>query len=196
MTTSDLMYFLRHWFADPARIGAIAPSSAALAQMMTREITCRSGRVIELGAGTGVFTRALLARGVREANLVLVEQNADFALLLRTRFPQARLLRIDAIQLGDWARVEPGCTGAVVSGLPLLNLTAERIMAILTGAFACLTEDGAFYQFTYGLACPIPRALLLRLDLEATRIGYVVRNMPPAAVYRIRRRGMHALDVA
>jgi phosphatidylethanolamine/phosphatidyl-N-methylethanolamine N-methyltransferase len=34
----------------------------------------------------------------------------------------------------------------------------------------------------------VKRTLLDRLGLKATRIGRVVANVPPAAVYRIRRR--------
>lgn len=187
MTTRDLLHFLRCWISDPIGIGAIAPSSTALARLITSEITCRSGRVIELGAGTGAFTRALRARGVREANLVLVEQNANFETLLRLRFPLAQVLRMDAAHLGDWARDEPVRAGAVVSGLPLLNLTPAQVSAILAGAFSCLDDQGAFYQFTYGMGCPVPKRFLDELGLEATRIGRALRNLPPAAVYRIRR---------
>lgn len=49
------------------------------------------------------------------------------------------------------------------------------------------SPGGSFYQFTYGPRCPIPRALLDRLGLKATRIGRALLNAPPAAVYRIWR---------
>jgi len=188
MPTNDLLHFLRRWFADPARIGAIAPSGRALVHLMTREITPATRRVIELGAGTGVFTRALLARGIHEADLVLVEQDAAFAALLRERFPRAQVLRMDAAGLGDWLRARRLRAGAVVSGLPLLNFAPARVDAILEGAFDGLREDGAFFQFTYGVRCPVPAHALDRLDLRSTRIGFAVRNLPPATVHRIRRR--------
>lgn len=180
--------FLRHWIADPAYIGTIAPSASALATLITREINGRSGRIIELGAGTGAFTQALRARGVREANLVLVERNPAFEARLRARFPHARVLRMDAGRLGDWTRGEMPCTGAVVSSLPLLTLAARHVQAILNGAFAGLDRDGSFYQLSYAPICPVPRRLLDELGLEATLLGRVWRNMPPAAVYRLRRR--------
>ena len=59
---SDLQRFLRSWVGNPLRVGAIAPSGVSLAQLITSEISEESGPVLELGAGTGVFTRALLAR--------------------------------------------------------------------------------------------------------------------------------------
>ena len=38
---------------------------------------------MELGPGTGVFTRELLARGVAPANLILVEFNKEFVKFLQ-----------------------------------------------------------------------------------------------------------------
>jgi phosphatidylethanolamine/phosphatidyl-N-methylethanolamine N-methyltransferase len=144
--------------------------------------------VIELGPGTGVFTQALIRQGVSEDRLILVEKGAEFAAILRPRFPRARLLRIDAADIGGAIGPHPVQAGAVVSGLPLLSMTATTVAAILDGSFAHLREDGCFYQFTYGPRCPVPGKLLEALGLEAIRVGRTLRNIPPAAVYRITRR--------
>jgi phospholipid N-methyltransferase len=189
----DALRFLRHWIADPAYLGTAAPSASALATLITREINGRSGRVVELGAGSGAFTQALRARGVREANLVLVERNPTLEARLRARFPHARVLRMDAARLGDWTRGELPYAGAVVSSLPLLTLPAQHVHTILRSAFACLDRDGAFYQLSYAPVCPVPRRLLAELGLEATHLGSVWRNLPPAAVYRLRRRAAAAV---
>ena len=63
----------------------------------------------------------------------------------------------------------------------------EKIAAIVGGAFATMKPGGSFYQFTYGPRCPVPRLILDRLGLKATRVGGTVRNIPPAGVYRISR---------
>ena len=95
---------------------------------------------------------------------------------------------MDASQLGN-CDLFPGATvGAVVSGLPLLSMSTRKVMSILSGAFSHVRPAGSFYQFTYGLRCPVPRPILDRLGLKATRTGATVRNIPPAAVYRITRR--------
>ena len=57
--------FLREWLSDPLRVASIMPSGRALAEIMTRELDPSSAPVIELGPGTGAFTTALLARGIR-----------------------------------------------------------------------------------------------------------------------------------
>jgi phospholipid N-methyltransferase len=183
----DSRLFLQRWLADPRRVGAIAPSGRALAQLITRCVHARSGRIAEFGAGTGVFTRALLARGVHEGHLVLVERDEAFADRLRERFPRAHVLAMDAERFGEWARAERFAAGAIVSGLPLLNLDSDSRRHILASAFASLCGDGVLYQFTYGLACPVPESLLKSLQLEATSLGRAWFNLPPASVFRIRR---------
>ena len=184
----DLQRFLRSWVDDPLRVGAIAPSGASLARLITSEISERSGPILELGAGTGVFTRALLERGVDESDLTLVEYGTDFTWLLEHRFPKARVLWMDASHLAKHRLFEPETVGAVISGLPLLSMPPRKVIAILFGAFTYLQKNGAFYQFTYGPRCPVARRILDRLCLRATRIGGTMRNLPPAAVYRITRR--------
>lgn len=137
----------------------------------------------------------MIARGVRERDLILVEANARFADALRLRFPQARLVAGDAARLciDDVRGDKP--IGAVISGLPLLNMPLRQIYGILTAAFDLLELGGALYQFTYGVRCPVPRRVLDRLGLKAVSIGLVVRNIPPATVYRIARRGQLRRDL-
>jgi phospholipid N-methyltransferase len=185
---SDFGRFFRSWLSDPLRVAAIAPSGEALGQLMTREIARGDGPILELGPGTGVFTRALLARGIRESDLTLVEAGSDFARVLEVRFPQARIFWMDAAHLGRYEIFPEACVAAVVSGLPLLSMSPRKVTYILSGAFAYIRPGGAFYQFTYGPRCPVPRPILDRLGLKATHIGRAVRNIPPAAVYRITRR--------
>jgi phosphatidylethanolamine/phosphatidyl-N-methylethanolamine N-methyltransferase len=185
---SDFFRFFRSWVADPLRIGAVAPSGDSLSRLITQEIRPSDGPVLELGAGTGTFTRALLARGIRESDLTLVEYGSDFMRILQHRFPRARVLWMDASQLGNYDLFPGATVGAVVSGLPLLSMSTREVMSILSGAFSHVRPAGSFYQLTYGLRCPVPRPILDRLGLKATRIGATVRNIPPAAVYRITRR--------
>ena len=192
---SDYVKFIRSWMASPLKVSAVAPSSASLARLMTREVMPGAGPVLELGPGTGVFTRALLARGVAEQDLTLVEFGEEFAHMLALRFPQARVLRMDATELDRQPLFEQRPLAAVVSGLPLLSIPDPSVEAILAGSFSYLRPGAAFYQFTYGPRCPVPRAVLERLGLQAQRIGRTVRNLPPAAVYRIHRRGEAPLSI-
>jgi phosphatidylethanolamine/phosphatidyl-N-methylethanolamine N-methyltransferase len=185
---ADDFAFFRAWLKAPLRVAAVVPSGRALAAAITAEIEPDTAPVIELGPGTGAFTRALLARGVPESQLALVEAGPDFAKLLQDRFPEAQVLCMNATRLAAADPFDGEKAGAVVSGLPVLSMPPRAVIAILDGAFHHLRPDGAFYQFTYGPRCPIPRAILDRLGLKAVRIGRAVANVPPAAVYRISRR--------
>lgn len=186
--TADALLFFRAWLSAPLQVASVTPSGRALASLMTSEISAGTGTVIELGPGTGVFTEALLNRGVSESDLILVEYGVDFARELTMRFPAATTLRMDAAQLRKIELQTATPIGAVLSGLPLLSMPVRKVITILEGAFSHLRHDGAFYQFTYGPRCPIPRPLLDRLGLKATFIGGTLANVPPAAVYRISRR--------
>ena len=180
--------FFLSWLSDPQRVGAIAPSGSALADLITKEITPASAPVIELGPGTGVFTQKLLEKGIREQDLILIEYGSEFVSELQLRFPAARVIWMDAGRLGAVKVAEDGSVGSVVSGLPLLNMSTRRVISILNGAFRYLRPNGAFYQFTYGPRVPVPRPILDRLGLKATRLGRIINNLPPATVYRLTRR--------
>ncbi|HTD28336.1 MAG TPA: phospholipid methyltransferase [Xanthomonadaceae bacterium] len=185
---SDIRTFINAWWRDPKAIGALAPSSRALARLITSRVGPDNGPIIELGPGTGVFTDALLARGVRAQDLFLIESQPNLAALLRERFPQACVLQMDAAKLGALDPLDARLAGAAVSGLPILWFPRPAVEQILRGLFAQMRPDAALYQFTYQLHCPISHSVLIALGLEAKCIGRVFANLPPAAVYRIVRR--------
>ncbi|PSJ60213.1 class I SAM-dependent methyltransferase [Pseudaminobacter soli (ex Li et al. 2025)] len=187
MPASDTLQFLFAWAAAPMRVASVVPSSSKLAELMTREIGADTGPVLELGPGTGPFTRALLSRGVMENDLTLIESGADFAQLLKQRFPAARVLQMDAADLRDKRVFAEPIVGATVSGLPFLNIPPRKTLAILEGVFSVMRPGAALYLFTYGTRCSIDQSLLDRLDLRAARVGHTFRNLPPATVYRVER---------
>ena len=184
----DFFSFFLAWMSSPGRVGAIAPSSPALAELITSEITASNGPILELGPGTGSFTYQLLRRGIRQQDLTLVEYGSDFMKLLQVRFPGARVVWMDAARLATERLFDGAPVGAVVSGLPLLNMSTRKIVSIVGGAFSYMRPGAAFYQFTYGLRCPVPRPVLDRLGLKAKLIDRAMLNVPPAAVYRLTRR--------
>ncbi|MET3330036.1 phosphatidylethanolamine/phosphatidyl-N-methylethanolamine N-methyltransferase [Bradyrhizobium japonicum] len=176
---NDFLSFFLSWMSAPRRVGAIAPSGAALADLITREITASTGPILELGPGTGAFTYNLLKRGVRQQDLTLIEYGSDFMKLLQVRFPNARVLWMDAGRLTTERLYDGAPVGAVVSGLPLLNMSTRKVVSIVSGAFSYVRPGGAFYQFTYGMSCPVPRPILDRLGLRATLVDRALLNMPP-----------------
>lgn len=184
---SDAVRFVCEWLRHPYDTAAIAPSGRALASLMTREINDTSGPVLELGPGTGVFTRALTMKGVAECDLTLVEQSPSFARLLQGRFPASTVLNIDAAQLHRSRQTATQKFGAVLCGLGLRNMTAAEVEGIVRASFTVLRPTASFYLFTYGGRCSVPDEVLDRLGLRAEKVGSTLCNLPPASVYRLRR---------
>ena len=88
MPLNDTLTFLRAWMRAPRSIGALTPSGPSLARLMTTHINHLDGPVIELGPGTGVFTRALLARGIPTHRLALIEADPVFGHLMLYADPE------------------------------------------------------------------------------------------------------------
>jgi phospholipid N-methyltransferase len=179
--------FIGQWLANPLQTGAILPSGRDLAALMVRDIIPGQGRVIEFGGGTGVFTRALLDKGVPPDMLDVVEINPGFAAALRIQFPEVRIIMASAADLDEQAIARPGGYAAIVSGLPFLSLPKAVRVGVIAQASRLLAADGAMMQFSYAPRCPVPPALLRAHRLVATRIGSCARNIPPAHVFRICR---------
>lgn len=180
--------FARAWLRAPLKVGAIVPSGPVLAKAITSEISASTGKVLELGPGTGVFTRALLARGVSSENLTLLEYDPKLAKLLSERFPDVRVVSACATKLNSLGLYDQNGVNAIVSGLPLLSMPKATIYSILDGAFSQLRNGGAVYQFTYRPLCPVPRKVMRELDLKSICTSFSMRNFPPAWVFAIRKR--------
>src|SRR5437868_9465204 len=160
---SDLLNFLRSRKANPEKVGAVVPSGDALARMITKGIDASHAPVIELGPGTGVFTRALLARGLDEGDLTLIESGPNFLKMLRERFPRAHVVKADAARLAGLELYAPGEVGAAVSGLPGLSMSPRKIMGVMRGAVHYLREDGGFDHVTHAPRCAVPNAIRERM---------------------------------
>ena len=184
--------FLKRWLRRPFAVGAVVPSGRLLAEAMARttfaEMKGREGHVIELGAGTGEVTKALLAAGIPADRLALVERDPELASFLRRHFAGPRIVEGDAARLPKILSEQGiGSVSAVVSSLPLLSLPADVVRGLVAGVFDALPRGGALVQFTYGPAQPVPRSLSQALRLVGTRGPRIWRNMPPAVVWTFRR---------
>jgi phosphatidylethanolamine/phosphatidyl-N-methylethanolamine N-methyltransferase len=184
--------FIKRWLRQPLAMGAVMPSgpllTKALALTAVREMQGRDGHVVELGAGTGEVTKALLAAGIAPDRLALIERDPELVAFLRRHFVGPRIIEGDAARLPKLLAAE-GVTkiATVVSGLPLLSLPAEVVTGIVHGVFEALPRGAALVQFTYGPSPPIPKALRENLHLVGANGRRIWRNVPPAVVWTFRR---------
>ncbi len=189
--------FFRQWLRHPLSTAAISPSGPHLARSMVSEIPPEARRVIELGAGTGSMTRAILARGIEPSDLLALELSPELCSYLEGAFSQVKVICADARRLPEEAAAcgyaEGGLADAVISSLGLLSMPRALQHDILKAAFDCLNPGGRFIQFTYGPTCPVPRELLDALGLHALRGRTVLRNVPPATVFVFTRSRSRAI---
>jgi phosphatidylethanolamine/phosphatidyl-N-methylethanolamine N-methyltransferase len=182
----DEVRFLRSWIEKPLHMGAVMPSGRVLARTMAQYVDIDSDApVIELGPGTGAITNALIAHGVDQKRLVLVEYNPGFCALLRDRYPQATIVQGDAYALRDslW-NVLSAPASAVVSGLPLVTKPMLTRLKLIRDAFVAMAPGSPFVQFTYSVAPPIPKSLP-GVSTEASERIWM--NLPPARVWVYRK---------
>jgi len=182
----DEVRFIRTWIEKPLALGAVTPSSKALARTMAAYLDPSvPGPIVELGPGTGPVTEAIIAQGIDPARLVLLEFDPTFCRLLQKRFPTATVVQGDAYSL---RRVLGGIldqpAAAMVSGLPLFTKPLTTRLRLIHEAFALMLPGAPFIQFTYATVPPIPKALD---RVRSERSERVWMNIPPARVWVYRR---------
>jgi phospholipid N-methyltransferase len=179
------LLLLRELLRKPRDVGSICPSSRALAEEMASALSpsFRRGFIVELGAGTGPVTDALLRRGVEPRKLVAIEKSEDLAQCLRRKFPGVNVLCCGAedvnLRLGGVSQVR-----AIVSSLPFRSLPAEVGEEIMSEVEKILAPGGLFVQFTYALLGEMP---FVPRSFRKIRSKVVLRNIPPAKVEVFRK---------
>ncbi len=192
---ADTGRFVREFVRDPLHTASVAPSSPALAAAMTLPLPAAGEPVVvELGPGTGAFTRAIQERTGGRARHVAVELNPGWAQLLQRRYPQVDVVRADVRELPRLL-AERGIprVDAVVSGLPWVAYApgpdGRGLHAVIVDALA---PAGVFTQFGYSWTRWAPPARRQLADLrahfaEVATSRTVWRNLPPAVVYTASR---------
>ena len=181
---ADLVFFSK-WLKSPLQVASVTPSSARLAGAMAAALPAHHGLVVELGAGTGPVTRALLGSGVDPRDLVVVERDPHFCRMLARRFPGITVIGGDAFELESLVKRMGSSlpVRAVVSGLPLVPMRAAAQAHLLGQAMALTGGTGPFVQFSYGLTSPVKKTVEQALELVPRCVAQVWRNVPPAKVW-------------
>jgi len=87
--------FLKQFWKEKKMVGAMAPSSRFLAKKMLKNIDFNSEKVIvELGPGTGVFTKEIIQKMAPDAHLLVFELNDNFYKALKKSIHDERVILI------------------------------------------------------------------------------------------------------
>jgi len=183
---SPAWLFFRRFLAHPFRLASILESSEALSRLVAERLPCEPGEyVVELGAGTGPVTRALLAAGVPPERLIAVEIDAEMAGFLHQDLPGVTVIEDDALALAQALPPEVlGHVGAVICGVPISLLPAAQQRELVDLMLSLLPPGRPFLAYTHRLTSPLPAA---ELSLVGERRAFTLLNLPPASVWAYRR---------
>jgi phosphatidylethanolamine/phosphatidyl-N-methylethanolamine N-methyltransferase len=174
--------FFRRWLANPLQTGSIVPSSPALCARVVAQTRLQPDEaVLELGAGTGVISRALLAAGIPADRLFVVEIVRDMAEHLRRVLPGVQVVQGDARELPKLIpRRWHGRIGTVICGIPLV-LLAHLEQRRFIDAIDAVAPARGFLHYSYCATSPLPAR---KHKLAAKREAWTAKNFPPASVWR------------
>lgn len=168
---------------NPAQVGAVAPASRWLAQAIVRELCAtRCRTVVEIGAGTGALTRAIVERLPDLARLVAIERDPLLVGWLRRRFPKVEVVQSCASDIGRV--VQPEVATAIVSSLPFRSMNRRDVARCSEAFESALSLDprSALIQYTYGHGATPPFAAS-RSGFRWSRARTVLMNVPPATIW-------------
>ena len=175
-----LFQFTKEMLRHPREIGALCPSSPHLAAAMAESIPDGKGMVIELGAGTGSVTNALVSRGIAASDILVLERSPDFCRILHDKSQGMSIVQGDAASLCSFIPQDIPVR-AVVSSLPLMNFSLPLRERILTQIRRALGEYGCVIQFTYAL---FSRSPYVNVGFQRDMCRIITLNVPPAKVER------------
>ncbi len=188
---SPTLRFMAGVIRKPFSTGAIAPTSHRAARRIIAMAGVDKARnIIELGAGTGVLTREILARKTSDARVMTVERSTEFAEMLTDLDPGLFVVNDCATRLREHARSR-GIERAdcIVSALPWSLIPPADQESILREAAHMLEEGGTFITLMYYGPHWFPGGRRFRRLLESVFPSVrsnplMLRNIPPAFVYQ------------
>ena len=188
--------FAREFFRNWKTVGAILPSSTALAHRMVEAANVpHARRVLELGPGTGAFTSVIKDCLPHSSNYLGIEMNATFVETLRKRFEGFEFVSAAAQQFDFDAYLPAGeAFDSIVCGLPWTAFPEGLQREILNHVLARLRPGGCFATFAYFGFHKLPggrhfRDLLKQQPGKLRTTSVVWGNVPPAFVYVVQRPG-------
>ena len=196
--------FLMSFFKDPYKIGSITPSSVYLARAMTKHIQSKNHKIkiLEVGAGTGVFTKEIVEKlGDSDYELDVIEIDEGLREILKKNFGNNSKVKIHTVSILDWKR-DTEEYNFIISGLPFNYFDSEIVKTIVDNYWSMIRFDGVISYFEYiGMSAMKPYFLgkerrqdfKFMLDILSgfrqcfdIEVDRVIRNVFPAHVYHLK----------
>ena len=198
----DIGIFIASYIKNPAKVGAIIPSSAALAKVITKYAKSKEGKlkILEVGAGTGVFTAEIIEHMKEDSIFDVIEIDKEFADILIKRFGSYKNVNIHNLSILDWNPIYR--YNAIISGLPLNSFDEKLASSILEKYQEIIAPGGTLSYFEYigasiagqfffnvntkDMDCESLTTSQKLIDLFEFENEKVFKNIPPARVHHLR----------
>lgn len=183
---SDRVLFFRKFLSKGLAISSVVPSSQPMVRTVIDHVDFeRPSTIVELGAGTGVLTEAVVDRLLPHHRFATVENDPDFCAILRRRFPDATLIEADASEVAaPLAKLGIEKVDYVLSCLPTPNLPTRSQVRLWRWLRSVLAPEGLFVQITNA---PLYYRGFYKRLFESVSYQMVWMNLPPGGVYRCAR---------
>ena len=185
----DSLHFLKAFAKNPRNMGAVLPSSKFLARRIVGKLDLGcDGSVLELGPGTGPFTREVHDQVGGGGRYLGIDMNADMVHLLSARFPAMRFVCGQAQSAEEHLEFH-GIRNVrlIISGLPFAALPEHVQDGVMDSLVRMLRPGVEFRTFQYVHALRMQGAQRFRAQMTR-RFGKpavsrpVMLNVPPAVV--------------
>ncbi len=179
--------FFQAFLKNPLKFGAIAPSSSELTQRMVEGIEPNENAVVlELGVGTGAFTKRIREITLNENSYLGIELDKNLIRCLRRNFPDMRFMLGNACKsFALHKRSNLGKVGFILSGLPFVSMPNEVNDRIFSQIEKFMDQGCTFRTFQYAHGYFMPSAIKLREFMrdrygESQKSPLIMKNVPPA----------------
>jgi len=182
-TIPNNLRFVANFLQHPLQNASLVPSSSSASKAMLDGIDFSAiSTIVELGPGTGVFTKEILKHCRPDTKILLVELEESYITMLRAEFGERVVISNQSAHLLDAILAQHGIdkVDLIVSGLPFSLPTdiTEKLFASI-GRY---TERGAIFRFfTYNP--PLMKRVYKSLPIK--QVSFVLKNIPPMWVYGI-----------
>ena len=184
--------FIKQFFTNPTRTGAVHPSSEQLAELITGTAELKKRKtIVEIGSGTGVFTEKICQKKNNGSEFFVIELNPLFAEQTKKRCPSVNVFNDTAANIRKYLTLKgySECE-CIISGLPWASFNEQLQDDILNSLYESMSPGAVFLTFAYlpSLVMPSGRRFRKKLkdlfgNLHETEV--VWNNIPPAFVYSV-----------
>jgi phospholipid N-methyltransferase len=175
--------FFQEFLKHPLQIGSIIPSSHFLEQRIQEAAAIDSAKfVVELGAGIGNTTRAILRMMPQDAKLLSIEINPRFHAFVSGIEDDRLIAHLgSACELNEIISMYGlGAPEAVISGIPFSTMLHREGSQVIEAISSLLAPNGRFvaYQVSKRIVS------LCRPYLGPEQIRMELLNIPPMRIYK------------